>query len=116
MIKKTFADDPLFANAKVIYSAHQDDFPQKLDTELINKLLGEEITEEDVKILQDPSYININRLAIQYADGIIKGSPQLNGELDEMINSSGLPVLEYHNEETYIEAYDEFYDKIIGNH
>jgi starch synthase len=114
MIKKTFADDPLFADAKVVYSAHQDDFPQKLDAELITKLLGEEITKEDVSILQDPSYVNINKLAIQYSDGIIKGSPQLNAELDEIINSSGLPVLEFHNDETYIEAYDEFYDKIIG--
>lgn len=113
LIKKTFADDPLFSNAKVIYSVYDDDFSKKLDTSLIEKLLGDEITREDVQILNDPSYINLNKLAIQYADGIIFGSKNINNEVRKVVEEAGKPLLDYQNEETYLDAYNDFYDLIL---
>lgn len=115
LIKKTFADDPLFANSKVVYTVHDDEFTQKMDERFIVKLQNEDISEEDVKILKDPTYVNLNKLAIQYADGIIKGSPVLNTEVEKAIKENGIPVLDYQDEETYVDAYNEFYDKILGD-
>ena len=115
LIKKIYFDDPLFANAKVVYSAHNDEFSGTLDNELINKLIGDEIVASDIEEIKEPSYININKLAIKYADGVIKGSPKLNDELNAFIDQCGLPVLEHQEEDKYIEAYDEFYDKILSN-
>lgn len=115
LIKKIYFDDPLFANAKVVYSAHNDEFSGTLDNELFNKLIGDEIVASDIEEIKEPSYININKLAIKYADGVIKGSPKLNDELNAFIDQCGLPVLEHQEEDKYIEAYDEFYDKILSN-
>ncbi|HOO84546.1 MAG TPA: glycogen/starch synthase [Prolixibacteraceae bacterium] len=115
LIKKIYFDDPLFANAKVVYSAHNDDFDGTLDNELFEKLLGEEIVASDIEEIKEPTYFNINKLAIKYADGVIKGSPKLNDELNTYIDQCGLPVLEYQHEDKYIETYDDFYDKILSN-
>ncbi|MGF7140333.1 glycogen/starch synthase [Roseimarinus sediminis] len=113
LIKKVYADDPLFSQAKVVYTIHDDEFKNDLDPTMIEKIQGEEITAEDVKIIEQPSYVNLNKLAIQYADGIIKGSPRINAEVEEALNKSGLPVLEYQDEDNYIDAYDQFYDSIL---
>lgn len=114
LIKKTFADDPLFANAKVIYTIYNDEFSTNLDSKLIDKLQGDEITESDVELIRDPSYLNLNRLAIQYSDGVIIGSKTINSEVKEAVKASGKPVLEYQTEETYLDAYNEFYDQVLG--
>lgn len=114
LIKKTFADDPLFVNSKVIYSVYKDDFETNLNSELMQKILSEEITEGDAETIREPSYVNMNKLAIEYSDGIIIGSKDINEELRKAIDASGKPVLEYQAEETYIDAYNEFYEQVLG--
>jgi starch synthase len=115
LIKKSYADDPLFANSKVIYSAHDDAFDEPLDKRMMDKLLNEYISKEDVDVLKDPNYLNLNKLAIRYSDGVIKGSPQIDEQVEEVINNSGLPVLDYKTEDEYVEAYNDFYDQILGD-
>lgn len=114
LIKKTFANDPLFSHTKVVFSAFDDNFDKKLSSNLIEKVKSEDITKKDLKILDDPTYVNLNKLAIQYSDGIIKGSSKLHPDIEKAVTDSKLPVLDYQTEETYIEAYDLFYDQILG--
>lgn len=115
LLKKMFADDPLFAGSKVIYSVYNDDFTKDLDAKMIEKIQTEDISEEDVEILRNPTFANINKLAIQYADGIVMGSENINPEIEEAIKASGKPVLEYQTEETYVDAYNAFYDQVLEN-
>lgn len=115
LIKKHFADDPLYANAKVVYSVYDDEFSNKLDIKMMEKLISEDVSEEDVALLKDPTFANLNKLAINYSDGVIKGSPEMNAEIESEIKSKGIPFLDFQDEESYIEAYDNFYDKILGN-
>ncbi|MCF8363853.1 MAG: glycogen/starch synthase [Prolixibacteraceae bacterium] len=115
LIKKSYADDPLFANSKVVYSVHDDAFSQTLDKAMMNKLINEYISKDDVDVLDNPNYLNLNKLAIKYSDGIIKGSPQIDPELEEAVRKSGLPVLDYKTEDEYINEYNAFYDQILGD-
>ena len=75
------------------------------------KLKG--ISSEDTKIADTPNYLNISKLALDFSDGIIHGSPSINKDVDEYIKKSKLPVLDYKNEDEYIDAYSDFYDKIL---
>lgn len=114
LIKKSYMDDPLFAHAKVVYSIYNDSFETQLSENIGKKLLSNEINEEDVQVLNDPNYLNINRLAIQYSDGIILGSPQIDPEVEQAVKSSGIPWLGYFPEDSYIDQYNEFYDKVLS--
>ena len=49
----------------------------------------------------------------KHADGIIQGSPTINGELEEFITQSKKKLLPFQGPEQYIEAYDEFYQTIL---
>ena len=47
-IKKLYADDPLFENTKVIYSVFNNGYKGKLSDNIIDKLLFEDLNENDL--------------------------------------------------------------------
>jgi len=112
-IKKAYNDDPLFVNSKVVYSMYHDDFKKPLDSTFINKLKMGKIETEDVDVVDDPSYVNVSKLAIQYSDAVIQGSPKINSEITEYLQSSGKLFLDYQPEQTYVDAYNDLYDKVL---
>jgi starch synthase len=112
-IKKAYNDDPLFVNSKVVYSVYHDDFKKSLDATFRNKLKMNNIEDEDTEIVDDPSYVNVSKMAIQFSDAVIQGSPKINPEISEFIQSSGKLFLDYQSEHTYIDAYNDFYDKVL---
>ncbi len=111
-IKKAMSDDPYFKNTKVVYSVFDDDFKNDLDANIKEKIKLEGISDKDLKVLDPPSFVNLTKLAIDNSDGIIKGSENINPELEEYIKNSGKPYLEYQPEEKYMDAYNEFYDSL----
>ena len=56
------------------------------------------------------------KLAINMSDGVIQGSAEINPELSHYIKKSGKPFLPYHDEDTYIPVFNEFYDQILASH
>ena len=114
MIKKAYADDPLFAKSKVVYSIYDDEFGTPLDLNVRKKILMDGITKKEVEILKEPSFVNVSKLAAQYSDGITIGSPKINDELKQHIDSIKKPVLYYQDEDKYIDAYNEFYDTVLN--
>ena len=53
-------------------------------------------------------------MAINYSDGIISGSNKISSELQGFVEENKLPFLEYQGNENYIDAYTEFYSKILN--
>ncbi|HEX2934298.1 MAG TPA: glycogen/starch synthase [Bacteroidales bacterium] len=113
LIKKAYKDDPLFVHSKIVYSAYNDEFKSPLDKTFRNKVLMEGISKKDVSVLENPDYLAINKLAFQYADGIIIADT-INPDVKESIESSGKPFLNYNNSENYIDEYALFYEKILA--
>lgn len=115
LVKKTYADDPLFAKAKVIYSVYKDDFSKPFDLNARKKVLMEGISKKDVEIIREPTYENLMKLAINFSDGVVQGSPSINNQVLEYINSVKKPFLPYQDGENYIDIYNEFYDQILND-
>ncbi len=111
-LKKYYKDDPLFRHAKVVYSIYNDDFKTTLNKDFKEKLLIEGITPEDVETLQTPDFANLSKLAIDYSDAVIQGTETINETLTKHVQDSGKLFLSYHDKDTYIDSYNEFYDKV----
>jgi len=77
------------------------------------KLMLDGITESDLEILSPPNYINLTKLAISNSDGIIQGSEKINPEIEKFIAQTNKPFLAYQPEDSYIAAYNDFYDKML---
>ena len=113
-LKNAYNEEPLFTDSKVVYSIYDDAFDKPLRKEFKNKLKIEGITAKDIKQIKDQAdYINLSKLAIDNSDAIIQGSEEVNKELQEYISQIKKPTLDYQSEENYIDAYSEFYDKLL---
>ncbi len=112
-LKKAFSDNPLFSESKVIYSVYNDDFKGSLNKNFSNKLIYDGITEKDVKTVLDPNFINITKLGIQYADGVIAGSKSINPEIQSLLKRVNKPFLGHQSPESLISAYSDFYEEVL---
>ncbi|CCZ08831.1 putative uncharacterized protein [Odoribacter sp. CAG:788] len=112
-LKKEYAEDPIFAHAKVVFSTSDDKFKGNLHEDFHKKILTENIKSKDVEIVKEPSHVNVSKLAFNFADGIIFNNKEIDPNLQEYAQKSGKPILEYSNQEEYIDNYSDFFDKII---
>ena len=113
-LKKMYADDPHFSNAKIIYTPYANEFSGNLDSKLIDKLNFDKIANEDVEFLKTPNALNLNKTGAQWADAISIGSETINSELSSYIKDSGKPVLDYQTEETLVDSHQDFYEKVLS--
>jgi starch synthase len=113
-LKKMYADDPHFSNAKIIYTPYADEFSGNLDAKLMDKLNFDNITNEDIDFLKTPNALNLNKTGAQWADAISIGSETINSDLISYIKDSGKPVLDYQTEETLVDTHQEFYGKVLS--
>jgi starch synthase len=112
-IKRAYRNDPLFANSKVIYSLYNENFKNSLSPNTVRNAMLEGVTEDDLKLLNEPTYENMSKIAIEYADAVIQGSEQINPDLAAYIQGKEKLFLNYQSEETYIDAYNDLYDRVM---
>jgi starch synthase len=112
-VKKSYRDNPLFSETKVIMSIYDDDFKEEMAADIGKKIKYDGITKQDLAYYKKSNFVSLIKAAIEYSDGVIVGSPKINKELSEFAGLSGKPLLEYQGEEQYLEAFSDFYDKIL---
>ncbi len=114
-IKRKYADDPCLRHAKVVYSLYNNEFQRPFSKGFAAKLRADGAKAKDVELLKkDTSFVALNKVAIDFADGVIQGSEQINPELSEYIASkTDKPFLPYQSPETYIDEINKFYDLIL---
>ncbi len=113
-LKKVYNDDPSLSGAKIVYALFDDSFEGTLDARFAEKLLMDQFSADDIKtVLQGPvDCLTLNKLAIDYADGIVQASENVSPELREYAQASGKPFLEYPGAEGYAQAYADFYKSL----
>ncbi len=112
-LRKMYAQDPHFSGAKVVYTAYDTEFNEKITEDVMTKLNYDDVSEKEAIEIKEPSVLNMHKLAIRYSDGIVLGDETLNNELSSYITDTEKTVLEYHNEDTIIDAHQEFYSAVL---
>jgi starch synthase len=113
-LRNIYNDDPLFHNFKIVYSVYNNDFKNPFRTTFADKLRYDGIDGENLKLVKKPDFVNVSKLAIRNSDGIIIGSEKINADLAKYIGTTGKPVLEFKDESEYVDAYNDFYDKLLS--
>lgn len=112
-VKKSYRDNPLFSDTKVIISIYDDEFKEEMPSDISKKIKYDGITKQDLAYYKKINYVNLIKAAMVYSDGVIIGSPKINEELKDYTLKSGIPYLDYQNEDQFIEMFSDFYDKVL---
>ncbi len=113
-LKRVFADDPIFRDVKVVFSLYEEDLPGALDPAFASKIAGEGVKDDRLQLLNDPSYENLCRFVLAYADGVVIASKRVKPEIAELLRASGKPLLEYLDpaSEEFFDHYTRFYEQL----
>ncbi len=112
-IKTALKDNPLFSDSKIIYSVYDDDFDAVFGKNFEKKLLVEGIEQKYLKLYNKTTYESLTKAAIKFSDAVIKGSENINSNIEAYLSISDKPVLPYQAGDDYIDVYSEFYDEIF---
>lgn len=113
-VKTAYRENPIFSNAKIIFSLYDDTFAENMNSELHAKMSMEGIAPEMMKTIPTPDYLGLMKGAIDLSDALIIGSEKIDPKVMEYLEKSGKPYLEYQPTDKYIDAYDEFYEQLLS--
>lgn len=113
-LRETYKDEPTFQNSKVITSIYGTGFAGSLNKKLLDKILFDEIEKNKIIGIKTPNYNNLMKIAIDFSDGLIVGSEKITKQLEDYINKSKKPVLEFQEKDAFGEKYIEFYNKLLN--
>lgn len=113
-LKHYFKDEPLFTESKIVTSVYSSGFDGSLDNDLINKIKFDKIEAEDLDLIEEPTYNNYMKLAVNHSDAVILGSEDVNSELMTYITNAEKPTLDFKMPEEYSTAYAEFYENLLA--
>lgn len=113
-VKKYYAEDPIFAESKIIVSLYDDAYPKVLNKKFADKLSFDGFNKKDIKhISEESSHLNMLKQSIEFADGVIQATETINPELEKFIKKTGKQFLGFKNELEYMDSFNEFYDIIL---
>lgn len=112
--KKVYHNDPIFEDAKVIYSVYNNDLQSSFDKRFLEIATINDLEEEDVAPYADGDSIKLNHGGITYADGLVIGSNDLSSDVMDRVNASGLEIQKFMDVEEQLQATIDFYGSLIG--
>lgn len=112
-LKYYFKDDPIFQGTKVIVSLYKDQIEGNLNKNFINKINFDGIDLDSLKSLSKPTYENLYRISVEYADGVILTS-NLKSKYSDILDKIKVPILECNfDDPEYKEKYTNFYNSFF---
>ena len=111
-VKTAYHDEPSFANAKVVTSLFTKNIEKDLGENFKKCLEFREAKEELLKGYNDNfDFDELAKLAIDYSDGVVQATPDVNQKLVDYANEKNIPVLGYH--EDFADPYEAFYGQLF---
>ena len=113
-IKTAYHDEPSFANAKIVTSLFGNELKNGLGDNFKQCLEYKNVSAKLLEKYNDNfDFVELNKLAIDYSDGVVEAAQGINPDILKHVEDSGLPMLKYFDGEDFTDRYDEFYNQIF---
>ena len=108
-LRNYYGNEPLFENSKIVTSVYNQGFNGTLNAEVSNKIKFDAIDDQALTHLDNPTFENVMKVAINNSDAVIIGSEDISKELETYIEGLDKPVLAFQQMEDMEREYLEFY-------
>ncbi|MDR2651757.1 MAG: glycogen/starch synthase [Prevotellaceae bacterium] len=108
-MRKSFKDDPLYADSRIVLSLYDEPMPETFDEDFKKKAANDGVKNKDLEMMNEPTFENMVKMCINLADGIIVAAPDSNEKYIQYALENKKHVLEYQSPEEYVDKYADFY-------
>lgn len=113
-LQTIYKEEPVFQNAKVVYSVYGTEFGETLGEDFSRKASLNHITDEVMEPFENADCNSMYIGAITHADAIVKCSDELDPNVAKHLeNTDDKPVME-HKGENIAEEYSSFYETLFA--
>lgn len=114
--KTTYKNDPIFQNAKCVFTIYDNAFTFKFDANLLEKVKMIDIEDSMLKPLKSADYDGFIKMGIEYSDAVIRAeeeeSESLNNLTNELSREKKFNVIE--NDENFLDRHYNLYNELAG--
>jgi starch synthase len=110
-LREFYKDGALFKESKIITSLYDDAFKGSLSKDLVKKIKYDGIDSESLTLLENPTFENLQKIAIENSDSVIRTHPDVSKDIQDHIEKNSKPTMEFHGTDGFTESYMEFYEK-----
>ncbi len=98
-VKKAYKDEPVFKDAKIVYSVYKENIFNQLNDGLEKMAtLNGSVKPKELAIFKEASFVNINQGAINYSDAIVAGE-EISKDMEGVVEKATMPVVKHNSEE-----------------
>jgi starch synthase len=90
-MKKAYKHDPVFAGAKIIYSAYNNELGHTFGDRFLEIAAINDLEVDDLEPFRHDGHIDLNRGAFAYSDGFLAGNEASNEEVNAFADASKKP-------------------------
>src|SRR5690606_24298668 len=87
-MKEYYKNETIFSETKIVTSIFSDAFENKLSDNMYEKVAFDAFDNKSIELFKEPTYVNIMKNAIDFSDGIIISSENINKDLTNYIETS----------------------------
>lgn len=112
-IKKAYQDEPSFANTKIVTSLFSEELHENLGANFRQSIEFRDVKSDILdNYNKDFSFLDLQKLAIDYSDGIVNAGKNVNPELIKYVEGKNIPFISNPADEDICKTYEDFYDKV----
>lgn len=114
-LKTIYADDPVFADSKIIFSVYNKDFSETLDESFLTKaLVPETVEKEHMEIFNGRTFIDLQLGGVKYSDAAVVGDTHsIDADIYKEVDPNKL-WLELDGSEDALPKYLDFYKMLMN--
>jgi starch synthase len=113
-LKTIYKDEPVFRNAKVVYSVFENQFDESLGKDFARKASLNSIDNKQVSSLGKSDNLSLYITGMTHADAIVKCSSDLDPEVSKfMKKQKGKLIIDHVESEGYADAYNQLYEELL---
>lgn len=111
-LNKIYRNDPIFENAKLVYSVYNKSYASTFDETFFDKATINDLEKKDLEVYHDGGRISLHEGAIKHSDALVTVGEDLEENIQKACDGVDVPKI-IHQEEEFEAQYLDFYKTLL---